>query len=130
MLELTTIPQWQLRKLVDVLSYSMADIREEFPGFQTQAYYVRDSGVDWVEASGGRLRVVKTLSKSDLQYHRDVFFTHPHRALQVVLDHKVLVIGFWCQELDRFMEWLKEMLPDVDTNFNSERVLAGCLHLG
>lgn len=123
------IQDWQLRRLIDILSYEYREVSNMFPGFFTKAYYIRPEGIDWVDIRGRQLRVVKTMGKADLQYDQDVYFRHPHRAVQVALKNKVLVVGFWCDNPEQFMTWLKEKIPDVDTIDYTERILSGRIYV-
>lgn len=121
------VQEWQLRRLLDKL-YFEGNIQKMFPGFFSKAYRLRAEGVDWVDVSGHRIRVVKTMSRDELQYDQDVFFRIPHRAVQMTHNNKLLVVGFWCDNITDFEKWLKEVL-DAHTHRYPERSLFGQIPL-
>ncbi len=123
------VEEWQLRRLLDKLYFGGEQMRKHFPGLFTKAYYLRAEGVDWVDVEGRRIRVVKTMSRDELQFDQDVFFRQPHRAVQLQHNNKLLVVGFWCENIQDFDKWLKEELRNVDTFASAARILFGQIPL-
>lgn len=120
-LDVPTIQEWQLHRLMNNLYYA-GNAYKMFPGLFIQAFYFRKDGIDSVEVSGRKLRVLKTLSKTDLQWYSDTLFVHPHTALQIQMANKLLVIGFWAQNLDELKTWIQEQIPHADTSDLVQRV--------
>lgn len=116
------IQEWQLHRLLDSLSRS----KSSFPGLWVNAFYIRHDGIDEVQFSAlYKPRVVKTMGQRDIQWYRDTWFSLPHAAVQVGFNDKVLVVGFWADNMQPLRDWLKEKMPDVDTLDSTERILSG-----
>lgn len=123
------VQEWQLQRLLDHIYYNQPTVERKFPGLFFKMYLIRPEGIDWVEWAGRRYRVVKTMGKEDLKFDRDLFWIHPHRALQVDYKSKALTVGFWCENLDQFVDFIKEIIPDVDTSHYPEGKISGRVYV-
>lgn len=114
-MDVPVIEEWQLTRMMDNLYYA-GYVYREFPGLISLGFFFREDGIDLLEYSGRRFRVLKTLSKADLQWYRDVFFIHPHTVLQIPMKDKLLLVGFWADNLADLKKWIREQIPHADTS--------------
>lgn len=106
-----TIQEWQMRRLMT----DLAHVEKQFHQLRYYMFWVREDGIDEVILLNRRPHTMKTLSKHQVQWYHDTWFTIEHVAIQVEYPDRKLVIGFWADDIDNVIEWMKGELKDVDT---------------